>query len=164
MLPYPSGDIHMGHFRNYTVGDVASRFKMMQGYDLLHPLGWDAFGLPAEEAAIKHKLNPKDWTLNNIAVSKATLKKIGISYDWDKELMTCSPDYYKWNQWIFIKLFEKNLAYRAKALVNWCPVDKTVLANEQVEAGKCWRCASEVSKKELEQWYFRITDYADRLN
>ncbi|EQB63586.1 MAG: hypothetical protein RBG1_1C00001G1165 [candidate division Zixibacteria bacterium RBG-1] len=163
MLPYPSGDIHMGHFRNYTIGDVVSRYKMMQGFDLLHPLGWDAFGLPAEEAAIKHKLNPKDWTLNNISVSRATLKKIGISYDWDKEIITCQPDYYKWNQWIFIKFFEKGLAYRAKALVNWCPKDKTVLANEQVEAGKCWRCGTEVTKKELEQWFFRITAYAERL-
>lgn len=163
MLPYPSGDIHMGHFRNYTIGDVVARYKMMQGYDLLHPLGWDAFGLPAEEAAIKHKLNPKDWTLNNISVSRATLKKIGISYDWDKEIITCQPDYYRWNQWIFIKLFEKKLAYRAKALVNWCPKDKTVLANEQVQQGKCWKCGSDVTKKELEQWFFRITTYADRL-
>ncbi len=163
MLPYPSGDIHMGHFRNYTIGDVVARYKMMQGFDLLHPLGWDAFGLPAEEAAIKHKLNPKDWTLNNISVSRATLKKIGISYDWDKEIITCQPDYYRWNQWIFIKLFEKNLAYRAKALVNWCPKDKTVLANEQVQQGKCWKCGSEVTKKELEQWFFGITAYADRL-
>ncbi len=163
MLPYPSGDIHMGHFRNYIIGDVVARYKMMQGFDLLHPLGWDAFGLPAEEAAIKHKLNPKEWTFNNISVSKATLKKLGISYDWDKEVITCQPDYYKWNQWIFIKLFEKNLAYRAKALVNWCPKDKTVLANEQVQQGKCWKCGSEVTKKELEQWFFRITAYADRL-
>src|SRR5574341_1043132 len=163
MLPYPSGDIHMGHFRNYIIGDVVVRYKMMKGFDLLHPLGWDAFGLPAEEAAIKHKLNPKEWTFNNISVSKATLKKLGISYDWDKEVITCQPDYYKWNQWIFIKLFEKKLAYRAKALVNWCPKDKTVLANEQVQQGKCWKCGSEVTKKELEQWFFRITAYADRL-
>ena len=163
MFVYPSGDIHMGHFRNYVIGDVLARFKMMQGYDLFHPFGWDAFGLPAEQAAIQRGIHPREWTLNNIRISRQTLKKVGLSYDWDKEVITCNPDYYKWNQWIFIKLFEHNLAYRAKSLVNWCPSCKTVLANEQVEKGKCWRCESEVTKTELEQWFFRITAYADRL-
>ncbi len=163
MFIYPSGDIHMGHFRNYVIGDVLSRYKMMQGYDVFHPFGWDAFGLPAEQAAIQRGVHPREWTLNNIEVSKKTLKKVGLSYDWDKEVITCNPDYYKWNQWIFIQLFEKNIAYRAKSWVNWCPSCKTVLANEQVENGRCWRCESEVTKTELEQWFFRITAYADRL-
>lgn len=163
MFAYPSGDIHMGHFRNYVIGDVLARYKMMQGYDLFHPFGWDAFGLPAEQAAIKRGIHPQEWTLNNIEVSRATLKRVGLSYDWDKEVITCHPDFYKWNQWIFLKLFEHNLAYRAKSLVNWCPSCKTVLANEQVINGRCWKCDSEVTKKELEQWFFRITAYADRL-
>jgi len=163
MFAYPSGDIHMGHFRNYVIGDVLARYKMMQGYDVFHPFGWDAFGLPAEQAAIKRGIHPKEWTLNNIEVSRATLKKVGLSYDWDKEVITCNPDFYRWNQWIFLKLFEHNLAYRAKSLVNWCPSCKTVLANEQVINGRCWKCDSEVTKKELEQWFFRITAYADRL-
>jgi len=163
MFAYPSGDIHMGHFRNYVIGDVLARFKMMQGYDVFHPFGWDAFGLPAEQAAIQRKVHPRQWTLKNIEVSRQTLERVGLSYDWDKEVITCNPDYYKWNQWIFLKLYENDLAYRAKSLVNWCPSCKTVLANEQVEGGRCWRCESEVTKKELEQWFFRITAYAERL-
>jgi leucyl-tRNA synthetase len=163
MFAYPSGDIHMGHFRNYSIGDVVYRYKRMQGYDILHPFGWDAFGLPAEGAAIKHKLHPRDWTLNNIKTSRTTLQKMGTSYDWDREVITCLPDYYRWTQWFFLLLYKQGLAYRAKSPVNWCPTCKTGLANEQVEAGKCWRCQSEVTKRELEQWYFKITDYADRL-
>ena len=163
MFAYPSGDIHIGHFRNYTIGDAVARFKKKQGYDILHPFGWDAFGLPAEEAAIKRKIHPREWTLNNISVSRSTLKQVGISYDWDREIITCLPDYYHWNQWIFLKMFEKGLAYQAKSLVNWCPGCKTVLANEQVQEGSCWRCHEQVSKKELLQWFLKITDYAERL-
>jgi leucyl-tRNA synthetase len=163
MYAYPSGDIHMGHFRNFIIGDTVARHKMMQGYQVLHPFGWDAFGLPAELAAIKRKIHPKDWTLNNIRVSDATLKRCGISFDWSREVITCLPDYYKWTQWMFLKLFEHGLAYRGTALVNWCPDCKTVLANEQVEQGKCWKCDSLVEEKELEQWFFRITDYAEKL-
>ncbi len=163
MFAYPSGDIHIGHFRNYTIGDAIARFKKKQGYDILHPFGWDAFGLPAEEAAIKRKIHPQEWTLNNISVSRTTLKQVGISYDWDREIITCLPDYYRWNQWIFLKMFEKGLAYQAKSLVNWCPGCKTVLANEQVQEGTCWRCHQQVTKKELLQWFFKITEYAERL-
>jgi leucyl-tRNA synthetase len=163
MFAYPSGDIHIGHFRNYTIGDVVTRFRLMQGYQVLHPFGWDAFGLPAEEAAIKRGIHPREWTLNNIETSRGTLQRMGLSYDWDREIITCLPDYYKWNQWIFIQLFKKGLAYQAESLVNWCPSCKTVLANEQVEAGKCWRCHSDVIKRELMQWFFKITAYAERL-
>ncbi|HEX9916209.1 MAG TPA: leucine--tRNA ligase [candidate division Zixibacteria bacterium] len=163
MFAYPSGDIHIGHFRNYIIGDAVARQKMMQGYEVLHPFGWDAFGLPAEIAAIERNVHPREWTLSNINVSRSTLKRIGLSYDWDREVITCLPDYYRWTQWMFIQLYKNNLAYRAQSLVNWCPTCKTVLANEQVEQGRCWRCKSEVTKKELEQWFFRITAYADRL-
>ncbi len=163
MFPYPSGDLHMGHLRNYVIGDVYARYYKMLGYSVLHPMGWDAFGLPAENAAIKKGISPKDWTMSNISVSKNTFKKMGISYDWDREVTTCMPDYYKWTQWIFIKLYEKGLAYRKESPVNWCPSCKTVLANEQVNDGKCYRCGSEVIKKNLTQWYFKITAYADRL-
>ncbi|MCD6578688.1 leucine--tRNA ligase [bacterium] len=163
MFPYPSGDLHMGHLRNYVIGDVYARYYKMLGYSVLHPMGWDAFGLPAENAAIKKEISPKDWTLSNISVSKNTFKEMGISYDWDREVTTCLPDYYKWTQWIFIKLYEKGLAYRKESPVNWCPDCKTVLANEQVEDGKCYRCGAEVIKKNLTQWYFKITKYADRL-
>jgi len=164
MFAYPSGDIHMGHFRNYIYGDAIARWKMMQGHDVLHPFGWDAFGLPAEQAAIKRKLHPKDWTLNNIEMSRSTLKKVGISFDWNREVASCLPDYYKFTQWMFIKLYEKGLAYRKKASVNWCVDCNTVLANEQVDAeGKCWRCGNEVTRKKLTQWFFKITDYAQRL-
>ncbi len=163
MYAYPSGDIHMGHFRNFIIGDTVARYKMMHGFQVLHPFGWDAFGLPAELAAIKRKIHPKEWTLENIRVSDNTLKRCGISFDWTREVITCLPDYYKWTQWMFLKLFEHGLAYRDTAFVNWCPDCKTVLANEQVEQGKCWKCESPVEEKELEQWFFRITQYAERL-
>jgi len=163
MYAYPSGDIHMGHFRNFIIGDTVARYRWMNGYQVLHPFGWDAFGLPAELAAIKRKIHPKEWTLENIRVSDSTLKRCGISFDWNREVVTCLPDYYKWTQWMFLKLFEHKLAYQDTALVNWCPDCKTVLANEQVEQGRCWKCDSKVEEKELTQWFFRITDYAERL-
>ena len=163
MFAYPSGDIHMGHFRNFIIGDTVARYKMMNGYQVLHPFGWDAFGLPAEIAAIKRKIHPKEWTLQNIKTSDATLKRCGISFDWNREVITCLPEYYKWTQWMFLKLYENDLAYRDTSLVNWCPGCKTVLANEQVEQGRCWKCESVVEEKELEQWFFRITAYAERL-
>ncbi|MFA5032941.1 MAG: leucine--tRNA ligase [bacterium] len=163
MFAYPSGDLHMGHFRNYVLGDTIARYRRMQGYEVLHPFGWDAFGLPAEEAAIKKHLAPRDWTMNNIKQSKETINLMGISYDWDKEVCTCEPDYYRWTQWIFIKLYEKGLAYRKASYVNWCPQCQTTLANEQVINGLCWRCKKEVTKKELTQWFFKITEYAERL-
>jgi leucyl-tRNA synthetase len=163
MFAYPSGDLHMGHLRNYVIGDVLCRYKIMNKFNVMHPVGWDAFGLPAEGAAIKRKVAPDAWTLANIRVSSSTLKKMGLLYDWDREVITCREDYYKWTQWIFIQLFKNNLAYRKKANVNWCPDCQTVLANEQVENGTCWRCHSTVEKKELEQWFFKITDYAERL-
>ncbi len=164
MFPYPSGSsLHMGHLKNYFIGDVVARVKLMEGYDVLHPMGWDAFGLPAENAAIKTGVHPKVSVENNIKNFKETLKIAGISYDWDRELATCDPDYYRWTQWIFLKLYEKGLAYRADAYVNYCPNCKTVLANEQVIDGKCERCHTPVIKKKLTQWFFKITDYADRL-
>ncbi len=164
MFAYPSGDIHMGHFRNYTIGDAVAHYQMMNGKDIFHPFGWDAFGLPAEQAAIKGGKHPRDWTLNNISVSRATLKKVGISFDWDREVISCLPDYYRWNQWLFLQMFERGLAYRKESLVNFCYTCNTVLANEQVETdGTCWRCHNPVGKKRLNQWYFRITDYAERL-
>jgi leucyl-tRNA synthetase len=164
MFAYPSGDIHMGHFRNYTVGDVVARYRRMQGYDVLHPFGWDAFGLPAENAAIKHGIHPATWTLRNIEVSRESLRRMGISYDWEREILTCREDYYSHTQRLFLLLHERGLAYRAKAAVNWCPVDQTVLANEHVVNGACWRHPDvPVEKRELEQWFFRITEYADRL-
>ncbi|MDD5132294.1 MAG: leucine--tRNA ligase [bacterium] len=163
MFPYPSGRLHMGHVRNYTLGDLINRYRKMRGYNVLHPIGWDAFGLPAENAAIKNKIHPEKWTKDNIAYMTGQLKKMGIGYDWSREFATCNPDYYKWNQWFFIKLMEKGLVYRKKSLVNFCPSCETVLANEQVEQGLCWRCDSEVLQKELEQWYFKITDYTEEL-
>ena len=163
MFLYPSGDIHIGHCRNYVIGDLIWRYKRMNGFDILHPFGWDAFGLPAEQAAIKRGESPKKWTYNNINTSKNTLKLLNISYDWDREVTTCDPSYYKWNQWIFLKLYERGLAYRKKSFVNWCPGCKTVLANEQVIGGRCWRCDAIVVKKEMEQWFFKITEYAERL-
>lgn len=163
MFSYPSGDLHVGHLKNYVIVDLLSRYYALKGYDVLHPIGWDAFGLPAEEAAIKHKADPETWTLKNINTSRETLKFMGIGYDWDTEIKTCDKDYYKWTQWIFIKLFEKGLIYKDFSLVNWCTSCQTVLANEQVESGKCWRCKSEVIKRELEQWFVKITDYAQRL-
>src|SRR5436190_877695 len=165
MYPYPSGDLHMGHARNYVMGDALARMKRMQGFEVLHPFGWDAFGLPAENAAMQHPgLHPMKWTLDNIARSKRDLKMMGILYDWDREVTSCMPDYYKWTQWLFLLMLERGLAYRAMAPVNWCPVDKTVLANEQVINGRCWRHPDvEVEKRDLEQWFLKITDYADRL-
>ncbi len=163
MFAYPSGDMHMGHFRNYIIGDAVTRYRLMKGHDVLFPFGWDAFGLPAENAAVKQKAHPEEWTLRNIEVSRSTLRKLGILFDWSREMTTCLPDYYRWTQWFFLKLYEKGLAYRANASVNWCPGCKTVLANEQVINGQCWRCGSEVGKKELEQWFFKTTEYADRL-
>ncbi|MCD6277758.1 leucine--tRNA ligase [candidate division WOR-3 bacterium] len=163
MFAYPSGDMHIGHTRNYVIGDTVWRYKKMQGYDLLHPFGWDAFGLPAEQAAIKRGESPKKWTYGNIATSRNTLKRLQISYDWDREIITAEPEYYRWNQWLFLKLFEKGLVYRKKSFVNWCDSCKTVLANEQVIGGECWRCGTSVRKKEMEQWFIRITAYAERL-
>ena len=165
MLPYPSGALHMGHVRNYAIGDALARYMWMQGCNVLHPMGWDAFGLPAENAAIKNETPPKEWTLHNITAMKAQMKRLGFAYDWSKELATCLPEYYRWNQWFFLKLFEKGLAYRKKAKVNWCPECATVLANEQVLAnGCCWRHEDTlVEQRELEQWFLRITDYADQL-
>ena len=163
MFPYPSGDIHMGHVRNYTIGDVYARYLHMNGYDVLHPIGWDAFGLPAENAAIKHNTQPAKWTFANIDTQKASFKRMGLSYDWDRTVITCKEDYYKWGQWFFIKMYEKGLAYRKSNPVNWCPSCNTVLANEQVEQGTCWRCHSVVEKRELDQWYLKITDYAQEL-
>ncbi|MDD5491867.1 MAG: leucine--tRNA ligase [bacterium] len=163
MFPYPSGRLHMGHVRNYTLGDLINRYRKMRGYNVLHPIGWDAFGLPAENAAIKNKIHPEKWTKENIAYMAGQLKKMGIGYDWSREFATCDPGYYRWNQWFFIKLMEKGLVYRKKSLVNFCPSCETVLANEQVEQGLCWRCDSEVLQKELEQWYFKITDYTEEL-
>jgi len=163
MFPYPSGKIHMGHVRNYAIGDVISRFKFMKGFNVIHPMGWDAFGLPAENAAIKNRIHPAKWTYSNIDYMKAQLKKMGLSYDWDREVATCDPEYYKWEQMIFLQMYEKGLVYRKKSLQNWCDDCHTVLANEQVEDGKCWRCGSIVEKKEINSWYFKITDYAEEL-
>lgn len=163
MFPYPSGKLHMGHVRNYSIGDVVARFNIMSGYNILHPIGYDAFGLPAENAAIARSIHPREWTYSNIDSMRVQLKQLGLSYDWNREIVTASPEYYRWNQWLFLKFFERGLAYRKKASVNWCPGCETVLANEQVEAGRCWRCGSVAEIKELEQWFLKITDYADRL-
>ena len=163
MLPYPSGKLHMGHVRNYTITDVIARFKRAQGFNVLHPMGWDSFGLPAENAAIQHNANPQKWTLDNIAYMKKQLKMLGLSIDWDREVTTCLPDYYKWTQWLFLQLYKKGLAYKKTAPVNWCEKCATVLANEQVIDGKCWRCDSEVTKKNLSQWFFKITQYSEEL-
>ncbi|MBA4392424.1 MAG: leucine--tRNA ligase [Desulfobacca sp.] len=164
MFPYPSGRIHMGHVRNYTIGDVVARYKRMRGYNVLHPMGWDAFGMPAENAAIAHKIHPARWTYDNINYMRTQLKRLGFSYDWDRELATCDPEYYKWEQLFFLKMWEKGLAYRRRSLVNWCARCQTVLANEQVVGdGQCWRCDHPVQGKELEQWFFRITQYAEEL-
>lgn len=163
MFPYPSGDIHMGHVRNYTIGDVTARYYRMRGYDVLHPMGWDAFGLPAENAAIKHKSHPAKWTYANIATQKASFKRMGFSYDWDRTVVACDPEYYRWGQWIFLQFWKKGLVERRNSPVNWCPGCKTVLANEQVIEGRCWRCDSAVEKRDLTQWYFKITDYAQEL-
>lgn len=163
MFPYPSGRLHMGHVRNYTIGDLVSRFLTMSGFNVFHPMGWDSFGLPAENAAIKNNIPPFTWTSENISYMKSQLKRLGFSYDWTREVATYKPGYYKWNQWMFLKMHEKGLAYKKKAAVNWCEKCNTVLANEQAEGGICWRCESPVTQKELEQWFFKITDYAEDL-
>ena len=165
MLPYPSGVLHMGHVRNYCIGDALARYMWMRGYNVLHPMGWDAFGLPAENAAIKNNVPPKQWTLGNIAHMKAQMKRLGFAYDWSREVTTCLPEYYRWNQWFFLKLYEKGLAYRKQSKVNWCPECATVLANEQVLSnGCCWRHEeTPVVQRELEQWFLRTTRYAEEL-
>jgi len=163
MFPYPSGKIHMGHIRNYTIGDVVARYKRMQGFNVLHPMGWDAFGMPAENAALASNTHPAKWTYQNIDTMRRQLKRMGFSYDWEREIATCKPEYYRWEQWLFLKMFERGMVYRKNALVNWCENCQTVLANEQVERGRCWRCDEEVTQKELPQWFFRITDYAEDL-
>src|SRR6266403_3299744 len=165
MFPYPSGRIHMGHVRVYAIGDLLARYKWMRGFNVLHPMGWDAFGLPAETAAIANQRPPREWTLSNIAKMKATHRRFQFSYDWDREVTTCEPDYYRWNQWFFLKMLERGIAYRKKALVNWCPLCATVLANEQVvNDGCCWRHeTTRVEQRALEQWFFKITHYAEEL-
>lgn len=163
MFPYPSGNLHMGHVRNYSIGDVIARFRTMKGFNVLHPMGWDSFGMPAENAAIKHNIPPKKWTLENIANMTSQLKALGLSYDWDREVTTCKEDYYKWTQWFFELFYKRGLAVKKESAVNWCDTCNTVLANEQVIDGKCWRCDHEVVKKDLSQWFFKITDYADEL-
>ena len=164
MLPYPSGKLHMGHVRNYSIGDALARYMWMQGYDVMHPMGWDAFGMPAENAAIKSKRPPAEWTFSNIEFMKGQMKRMGFSYDWARETATCKPDYYRWNQWFFLKMWEKDLVYRKKSRVNWCPECATVLANEQVVDGCCWRHENiKVQQKEIEQWFVRTTAYADQL-
>ncbi|MBR1858249.1 MAG: leucine--tRNA ligase, partial [Selenomonadaceae bacterium] len=163
MFPYPSGNLHMGHVRNYSIGDVVARYKTMAGFNVLHPMGFDAFGMPAENAAIEHGVKPSDWTFSNIKNMIRQLKAMGLSYDWNREVETCRPDYYRWTQWLFELLYKRGLAYKKEASVNWCDKCGTVLANEQVIDGHCWRCDSEVHKKNLSQWFFKITDYADEL-
>ncbi|BBO89012.1 leucine--tRNA ligase [Desulfosarcina ovata subsp. ovata] len=163
MFPYPSGKIHMGHVRNYTIGDVVARYKRMRGFNVLHPMGWDAFGMPAENAAIANRTHPAQWTYENIATMRAQLKRMGFSYDWDRELATCRPEYYRWEQWLFLQMVERGMAYRKESYVNWCEPCQTVLANEQVEAGMCWRCGKPVRQKKLWQWFFKITDFAEDL-
>ncbi|MGN0034754.1 MAG: leucine--tRNA ligase, partial [Coriobacteriales bacterium] len=163
MFPYPSGDIHMGHVRNYTIGDVVSRYYRTRGFNVLHPMGWDAFGLPAENAAIKHHSHPATWTYANIETQKASFKRMGFSYDWDRTVVACDPEYYRWGQWIFLQLWKHGLVERRNSPVNWCPNCGTVLANEQVTEGRCWRCDGEVEKRDLTQWYFKITDYSQEL-
>ncbi len=163
MFPYPSGDLHMGHLKNYVIGDLLARLLVTEGKNVLHPMGYDAFGLPAENAAIERGADPREWTLKNMDCYRGTIHKLGLSYDWDRELATCDAEYYRWTQWIFLHLYRQGLAYRKSSFVNWCPGCQTVLANEQVEAGRCYRCETEVTKKKLPQWYFRVTDYAQRL-
>ncbi|MDR2401660.1 MAG: leucine--tRNA ligase, partial [Deferribacteraceae bacterium] len=163
MFPYPSGNIHMGHFRNYVIGDAIARHKFMRGFNVLHPIGWDAFGLPAENAARENKRHPAEWTYDNIKKMSSQLHRMGLSYDWSREITTCDPAYYKWEQELFIKMWEKGLAYKKHSKVNWCESCGTVLANEQVDDGICWRCGNLVVQKELEQWFFKITDYSEEL-
>jgi len=163
MLPYPSGDIHVGHVRNYCITDVIARYKRMSGFDVMHPIGWDALGMPAENAAIKKGVHPEKWTRSNIAQMKGQLQRMGFSYPWSREIASCDPEYYRWNQWFFLRMLEKGIAYRANAPVNWCPTDKTVLANEQAEGGVCWRCHGPVEQRDMEQWFLKITAYQDQL-
>ncbi|MCX5726267.1 MAG: leucine--tRNA ligase, partial [Candidatus Saganbacteria bacterium] len=163
MFPYPSGDLHMGHMRNYSIGDVIARFKRMKGLSVLHPIGWDAFGLPAENAAIKRGVHPAEWTEQCIDRMRKQLKRLGFSYDWSREVTTCKEDYYKWTQWMFLKMYERGLAYKKKANVNFCPKCNSTLANEQAKEGVCWRCGTAVEERKLEQWFLRITDYSDKL-
>ncbi len=164
MLPYPSGQLHMGHVRNYSIGDALARHMWMRGYNVLHPMGWDAFGLPAENAALKNNTPPREWTLGNIAAMKRQMQRLGLGYDWATEVTTCLPDYYRWNQWFFLRMYEKGLAYRKKSKVNWCPECATVLANEQVVDGCCWRHEDTiVEQRDLVQWFLRITAYAEEL-
>ncbi len=163
MFPYPSGDLHMGHAEAYAFGDVVARYWQQRGYDVLHPIGWDAFGLPAENAAIARNQHPADWTYKNIETQAASFRRYAVSFDWSRRLQTCDPEYYHWTQWLFLRFFERGLAYRKASAVNWCPNDQTVLANEQVINGHCERCGTLVTKKTLTQWYFKITEYADRL-
>src|ERR1041385_2262459 len=163
MLPYPSGFLHMGHVRNYSIGDALSWFKRLQGYNVLHPIGWDSFGQPAEQAAIKRGINPRDWTEDNIVHMRGQMQRLGISYDWSRELAAHRPDYYKWDQWFFLKMLDRGLAYKKVSQVNWCPKEETVLSNEQSSGGICWRCGTPVEKRDLEQWFLRITDYAEQL-
>ncbi|MHB2024906.1 MAG: class I tRNA ligase family protein, partial [Mycobacteriales bacterium] len=163
MFPYPSGDLHMGHAEAFSLGDAVARFAAMRGYNVLHPIGWDSFGLPAENAAIARGMDPREWTYANIEVQAESFRRLGISFDWRTRLHTSDPEYYRWTQWLFLKLYEHGLAYRKASAVNWCPVDQTVLANEQVIAGACERCGAVVTKRTLTQWFFRITEYAQRL-
>src|SRR5512135_2177844 len=163
MFPYPSGDLHMGHAEAYAIGDALARYHFLRGRNVLHPIGWDAFGLPAENAAIRNNTHPADWTYANIETQAASFRRYAVSFDWSRRLQTCDPAYYRWNQWLFLRFYERGLAYRKDGYVNWCPHDQTVLANEQVIAGKCERCGSEVTRRLLTQWYFKITEYADRL-
>jgi leucyl-tRNA synthetase len=163
MLPYPSGDLHVGHAKNYTLGDAIARIHRMRGQNVMHPMGWDGFGLPAENAAIQRGIDPETWTRANIDNMRRQIRLMGTGYDWTREIATCDPEYYRWNQWFFIRLFERGLAYKREAPVNWCPVDRTVLANEQVEDGRCWRCGAAVERRNLAQWFFKITDYVERL-
>ena len=163
MFPYPSGDLHMGHAEAYAIADAIARYYFQRGHNVLHPIGWDAFGLPAENAAIRNNSHPADWTYANIEIQAASFRRYAVSFDWSRRLQTCDPEYYRWNQWLFLRFYERGLAYRKDGYVNWCPVDQTVLANEQVIDGRCERCGSEVIRRLLTQWYFKITEYADRL-
>ena len=163
MFPYPSGRLHMGHVRNYTIGDTLARYKRMNGYNVLQPMGWDAFGLPAENAALQNKLAPAQWTRHNITEMRAQLMRMGFAYDWRREISTCDPSCYRWEQWLFVRMLERDLVYRSKSMVNWDPVDQTVLANEQVIEGRGWRSGALVERREIEQWFFRITTYAEEL-
>ena len=163
MFPYPSGRLHMGHVRNYTIGDVISRYQRMQGKNVMQPMGWDAFGLPAENAALKNKVPPAKWTYENIDYMRGQLQRLGFAYDWDRELATCKPKYYRWEQWLFTRLLEKGLVYKKKSIVNWDPIDQTVLANEQVIDGCGWRSGAPVERREISQWFLKITQYADEL-